>query len=78
MYCREIISFVKNGEAVIRILNIAECEQEINHNDIHKILYDNEVDYNIHFINVENNNNINRMNQIRKLVEWDHVNTLEK
>lgn len=44
-----------------------ECKKGKDDNHNNKMLYNNKVDYKVHFINVGNNNN-NRINQIRKFL----------
>lgn len=78
VYCGEAISSVKTGKAVISILNIAESYIEITDDHINKILYHNQVDFEGHHINIDNDNCDNRINEIRKLIKSDHMNELEK
>jgi len=45
VYRGEVISTVKGGEAIVSVLNVSECENEINESHINKILYTEENDY---------------------------------
>lgn len=72
------MSSVKNGKATISILNIVECEKEMTYIHINKILYDNEVDYDVHFTNSEHNNDVSRIDRIKKLIKSNHMNALER
>ena len=82
VYSSNVIGKVKNGKIVVTILNITEEDKNININDLNKIKYDNEEDYELLKINNNNekynSNKINRINKIKSLIRSDHMNKEEK
>lgn len=55
-----------------------ESEREINDTRVNKILRDNKVDYDVDFINTENNNGTRRVNPIKELTKSYRMNALGK
>lgn len=77
VYSGNIISRVKEGKAVISILNISESPREIKESNLDKIKYDDEFEYNMHKISLENNDT-HRIDKIKTLIRSEHMNEEER
>jgi len=72
VFCRNLINTVQNGEVIISIINITEKPQNAMLNNLNKIRYDHEFEYNAQSI-IKNDNKHERINEIRKLIRSDHM-----
>ncbi|KAL4118953.1 hypothetical protein QTP88_011831 [Uroleucon formosanum] len=70
--CGNIINTVQNGKVIISILNITEMPQNVSLNNLNKIRYDHEFEYNTQPI-INNDNKRKRINEIRKSIRSDHM-----
>ena len=77
LLCSESLTHVKDGYAIISILNISEANKKFTDNEINKLIYNNENDYEILTFNIEMDNN-NRIDKIKKLIKVDHMTKNEK
>ncbi|KAL4103382.1 hypothetical protein QTP88_018759 [Uroleucon formosanum] len=72
VFCGNIINTVQNGKVIISILNITEMPQNVSLNNLNKIRYDHEFEYNTQPI-INNDNKRKRINEIRKSIRSDHM-----
>ncbi|KAL4154027.1 hypothetical protein QTP88_001860 [Uroleucon formosanum] len=72
VFCGNIINTVQNGKVIISILNITEMPQNVRLNNLNKIRYDHEFEYNTQPI-INNDNKRKRINEIRKSIRSDHM-----
>jgi len=72
VFCENIVNTVQNGKVLISILNITEEPQHVTLNDINKIRYDHEFEYNKQSFK-NDNDKTERINKIRQLIRSEYM-----
>jgi hypothetical protein len=76
VFCGNTATTVRNGCAIISVLNISESSKTLNREIMSKLLYEDELEYRIY--KVESENNGDRISKIRELIRSDHMNEEER
>jgi len=77
VYCASVINKVKNGQTLVSIMNISEVEQKLQVQDLDKIRYEPEIEYQTDIIN-NNEDSETRMQKITNMIRCEHMNLEEK
>jgi hypothetical protein len=77
VYIGNVVSIVRNGKVAMSIMNISEVTKHISKKDVSRITYDEDVEYKIHTVKSESNND-ERINEILDAIRCDHMNEEEK